>query len=69
MFAVLAEKDDLSKKLSELVFYIHSAAFEGLSKTEQFLLEEQLQYMEKYLVVLEERIAISKLTQEKEKSQ
>ncbi len=54
---VVAEKTELSDKLSKLLAFFQSPIFSTLSEAEQSRLRNQARFMDGYAAVLEERIA------------
>ena len=57
---LLREIRDLKNKITKLVKFKESEAFQELNEENRYLLEEQLEEMSKYLSVLEKRFEINK---------
>lgn len=55
---LIQERIDLNDKVEKLENFISGSTFEGLSYLEQKYLKEQLEFMKKYLEVLEARIKL-----------
>ena len=53
---MLAERDELSERLTKLSGFINSRAFESVGKPERMRLMRQSVFMRGYLDVLQERI-------------
>lgn len=55
---LIQERIDLNNKVEKLESFMNGSTFEGLSYLEQKYLKEQLEFMKKYLEVLEARIKL-----------
>lgn len=54
---VVAEKDEVSERLSKLLAFFQGPIFPTLSEAERSRLRNQARFMDGYAAVLEERIA------------
>lgn len=53
---VVAERDDLNKKIKNLSIFMHGTIYTDLAISEQSRLVRQLRIMREYVAVLDERI-------------